>query len=234
MVAGAGLAFGMGSTYLNPLTDFGFKRLFASEESKDLLIAFLQAMLPELPTIEDLEYLNVERLGDEAEARFAVLDLRCRTSANDYVNVEVQRVLQAFFIDRSVFYSSYLIRDQGVRGRSWDYRLDPVYVVSILDFALPDRPAPPPGRFHHHVTLKDQDGERFYDKLQFLYIDCPASAKPSTSSPTRASGGPTSYRTSRNFRPDRPRSRRRPSKNSSPWQKSQRYRDVIASCTRRS
>lgn len=35
------------STYIHPLTDFGFKRIFAQEENKELLISFLNEILEE-------------------------------------------------------------------------------------------------------------------------------------------------------------------------------------------
>ncbi|MEI7695102.1 MAG: PD-(D/E)XK nuclease family transposase, partial [Chlorobium sp.] len=33
--------------YINPFTDFGFKKIFGLEVNKDLLIAFLNSLLPE-------------------------------------------------------------------------------------------------------------------------------------------------------------------------------------------
>ena len=32
--------------YINPFTDFGFKKIFGSEVNKELLIAFLNTLLP--------------------------------------------------------------------------------------------------------------------------------------------------------------------------------------------
>ncbi len=45
--------------FINPKTDFAFKKIFGSEQSKDILISFLNALLYEArPVIEDLEILN--------------------------------------------------------------------------------------------------------------------------------------------------------------------------------
>jgi hypothetical protein len=46
--------------YINPLTDFGFKKLFGEEVNKDLLIDFLNTLLPEKHTIKDLKYQQNE------------------------------------------------------------------------------------------------------------------------------------------------------------------------------
>ena len=35
-------------TFVNPFTDFGFKRIFGNEESKPLLISFLNDLLTDL------------------------------------------------------------------------------------------------------------------------------------------------------------------------------------------
>ncbi|MEN9611964.1 MAG: hypothetical protein RLZZ628_2778 [Bacteroidota bacterium] len=32
--------------FINPFTDFGFKKIFGTEENKDLLIHFLNTLLP--------------------------------------------------------------------------------------------------------------------------------------------------------------------------------------------
>ncbi len=46
--------------YINPFTDFGFKKLFGSEFNKELLIDFLNQVLGEKQQIRDLTYLNTE------------------------------------------------------------------------------------------------------------------------------------------------------------------------------
>ena len=40
--------------YINPLTDFGFKRIFGTEFNKDLLISFLNALFEGKEDIEQL------------------------------------------------------------------------------------------------------------------------------------------------------------------------------------
>ena len=53
--------------YVNPLTDFGFKLLFGIEKNKDLLIHFLNQLLPDDFQINNLEYSQSEKLGDTAK-----------------------------------------------------------------------------------------------------------------------------------------------------------------------
>nr|VFJ55927.1 MAG: conserved hypothetical protein (putative transposase or invertase) [Candidatus Kentron sp. DK] len=48
--------------YLNPYTDFGFKKLFGEEANKDLLIDFLNQLLPPQHQIAELHFKNTEQL----------------------------------------------------------------------------------------------------------------------------------------------------------------------------
>ena len=59
----------MVAKYFNPYTDFGFKKLFGEEGSKDLLIDFLNQLLPihhqiQQLTIQQLTFKNSENLSD--------------------------------------------------------------------------------------------------------------------------------------------------------------------------
>ena len=67
---------GLKKRYINPLTDFGFKKLFGSEPNKDLLIDFLNEILPS-KKIKDLTYSSGEKLGLTNIDRKAIFDLYC-------------------------------------------------------------------------------------------------------------------------------------------------------------
>ena len=62
--------------YINPLTDFGFKKLFGTEPNKDLLIDFLNEILPNRK-IKDLNYSTNEHVGKYEIDRKAVFDIHC-------------------------------------------------------------------------------------------------------------------------------------------------------------
>ena len=59
-----------GERFINPFTDYGFKRIFGTELSKDLLIEFLNSLLPEVH-IEDLTFCNVEQFAQIENLRKA-------------------------------------------------------------------------------------------------------------------------------------------------------------------
>ena len=156
--------------YVNPLTDFGFKKLFGSEPNKLLLIDFLNQILPQKHQIKELSYAKNEHLGHHEIDRKAIFDLYCIGETGERFIVELQKAKQNYFKDRGVFYSSFPIQEQAKRG-DWDFRLDPVYTVGILDFVFDDHKHEQD--LLHVVELKNQRCEVFYDKLKFIYIELP-------------------------------------------------------------
>lgn len=156
--------------YVNPLTDFGFKKLFGSEPNKILLIDFLNQILPEKHQIADLTYSRNEKLGQNELDRKAIFDLYCIGASGERFIVELQKAKQNFFKDRSIYYASFPIQEQAQKG-NWDYQLEPVYTVGILDFIFDDHKSEK--ELLHVVALKNHHCEVFYDKLKFIYIELP-------------------------------------------------------------
>jgi predicted transposase/invertase (TIGR01784 family) len=159
------------SRYINPYTDFGFKKLFGEEASKDLLADFLNTLLPERHQIHTLEFRNPELLGASAADRRAVFDIYCENDKGEQFIVEMQKAEQENFKDRSLYYVSHPIRAQGKKGKKWKFNLKTVYFIGILDFIY-DKDDPVP-LLITEVSLKNQHGKEFYDKLKMLYIQMP-------------------------------------------------------------
>jgi len=157
--------------YINLFTDYGFKKVFGEEPNKDLLIAFLNELLGERDRVKDLTYLNSEHLGKTPRERSAVFDLYCTNEQGEKFIVEVQRVKQKFFKDRSVYYSTFAVQEQAAKGKDWKYELKSVYTIGILDFCFEDSDEE---KFHHQVKLMEEETKKvFYDKLTFIYLEIP-------------------------------------------------------------
>ena len=158
--------------YINPYTDFGFKKLFGTEMNKDLLISFLNALFKEDPVVKDVTYVPNEQLGVYGSRR-AIFDVYCETESGEKIIVEMQKTEQAYFKDRSVFYASFPIQQQGKTGADWDFQLKSVYTIGILNFVFPEDEYDPEC-YHHEVKLMDTaDHHVFYDKLTFIYLEMP-------------------------------------------------------------
>lgn len=162
----------MQDKYVNPFTDFGFKKLFGEEPHKELLISFLNTLLPEKHQIEDLQYTRNEQQGAATLDRKAIFDLSCTSPNGERFIVELQKAKQNYFKDRSVYYATFPIQEQALRG-NWDYKLSAVYTVGILDFVFEEDRTVRDENVIHQVQLKNQFGEVFYDKLTFIYLTLP-------------------------------------------------------------
>jgi predicted transposase/invertase (TIGR01784 family) len=175
--------------YINPFTDFGFKKLFGTEPNKDLLIDFLnEVILPKKRKITDLTYKKNDHLGATEFDRKAIFDLYCIGANNERFIVEMQKAKQNYFKDRTIFYSTFPIQEQAQQG-DWDYKLSEVFTVGILDFVFNEEEPLEENKnskkaktrnetdvakeVRHVVNLKDQNCRIFYDKLTFIYLEMP-------------------------------------------------------------
>jgi len=160
--------------YINPLTDYGFKRIFGEEANKDLLIHFLNSVLEIEGKIVSLQYRNPEQKGRIKTARNAFLDLYCITGKGEHIIIEMQNISQKYFKDRVLYYLTFPIQKQAIKGRKWNFNLKPVYSVNILDFTFGES-----DDYIQHVQLMyRKTGRVFYDKLLLVFIELPDFDKP--------------------------------------------------------
>ena len=117
----------MTERYINPHTDFGFKRLFGSEFNKELLISFLNALFRGEQDVKDVTYLNSEQLGDRADARRAIFDVYCENQKGEKFIVEMQNVYQEFFKDRTIYYSTFPRSEERRVGKECRSRWSPYH-----------------------------------------------------------------------------------------------------------
>ncbi len=158
--------------YINPYTDFGFKKLFGTEMNKDLLISFLNALFMGHQNIKDIKFLPMERLGLYGNRR-AIFDVYCEDENGGKFIVEMQNVSQQYYKDRSVFYSTFPIQEQAKVGEDWDFNPKEVYTVGVLNFVFRDDEYSQ-DCYHHEVKLMDTQTKKvFYDKLTYIYLEMP-------------------------------------------------------------
>ena len=157
--------------YISLLTDFGFKRIFGTAPNKELLICFLNSLFDGKKVIKDVKYMNNENLGDVYVARKAIFDVYCEGENGEKFIVEMQNAYQEFFKDRSLFYSTFPIREQAEKGSDWDFKLNHVYTVALLNFDMKEE-AFEADAICHYVKLCDTTTHKvFYEKLDFIYVE---------------------------------------------------------------
>ena len=175
----------MKAKYINPYTDFGFKKIFGEEASKPQLIDFLNSLLPEKDKIVTLTFKNNEQLGTTELDRKAIYDIYCENDKGEKFIVELQKAKQNYFKERTIYYSTFPIREQAEKGE-WNYNLTAVYCIGILDFTFDDYETEiERSEYLHTIKLKNQNGKVFYDKLTYVYLEMPNFSKTESELETR-------------------------------------------------
>lgn len=139
------------------LADAAFKVVICTPENEKLVIEILELLLPG-KHISGITFVNKEFHGLVIEEKSSTFDLLCtdRDTGEEFL-VELQNEEKDSFADRIVYYSTYLIREQmalkikrireeveeqmksggkSKRIDSMDYSIRPVYLLSLVDFAL--------------------------------------------------------------------------------------------------
>ena len=151
--------------YLNPLTDYGFKKVFGE---KDIMIAFLTDLLNPTSPIEDVIFLDKEMEADGEDMRSVIYDLRCKTQDGGEFIVEMQNKGQTHFSNRILYYLSHAISEQGEKGTSLNFLLHPVYGVFFLNFHMKGLKP----QAIRTIQLKvDETGEIFSEKLKAFTLE---------------------------------------------------------------
>ena len=144
--------------YISLLTDFGFKRIFGTKPNKDLLINFLNSLFDGFQVIKDVKYLNSEHVGDVFAERKPIFDVYCENEHGEKFIVEMQN---AYFP----------ICEQAPKGAEWNFQLEHVYTVALLNFDLEEE-AFDKNDINHDVGLLDKKTLKvFNDKLSFKYVE---------------------------------------------------------------
>ena len=170
--------------YASLTNDYMFKRIFGSEECKDILIAFLNRIVGN-GEIEDVTFQNTEHLGPTADDRRAVFDIAARTRSGEEYIIEMQLAQQEYFRDRALFYASYPILNQAALAKEnfrkehsdagvfrWNFCLKPVRFIAVVNFQMTHCPEWDERRYFSSYKLKEEGtGELLHDKLQFIFLE---------------------------------------------------------------
>jgi len=160
------------SKYIDPCSDWGFKRIFGTDANKYLLIAFLNALFQRREPISEITYNKNEHKGNTRNDRNVIYDISCKDDKNELFILEMQRTRKDNFEDRAVYYACRCISDLApIKRRSeWDYNLKKVYMIGILDnFVLKKR-----GKeeyFHDACLIYKRTGDLVSDKIWFIFVE---------------------------------------------------------------
>ena len=157
--------------FINPKTDYAFKKIFGSEQSHDILISFLNAILYDGNiVIRDLEILNPYLAPKIRGVKETYLDVKAKLDNDTTVIIEMQ-VLNIEGFEKRILYNAAKAYSTQL-GIGQDYiLLDPVIALTITDFEM----FPEINQLISRFILKEKDfliDYPIYD-IELVFVELP-------------------------------------------------------------
>ena len=154
---------------VKPKLDVMFKKLFASEENKELLMSLISSLLSiDVKLIKSIEVLNGEILPDEKGEKFGRLDLLLIMNDETKINIELQIKIQDDYADRSTFYRSKAYTTGLKAGEEYS-ELKETICINIIGFKMFDCE-----EYHSHFQIMEKDRhEVLTEKFAIHFFELP-------------------------------------------------------------
>ena len=156
--------------FINPKTDFAFKKIFGSQQNTDILISFLNAILHQgEQTIVDLEIIDPYQSSRIKGLKDSFLDVRAKLSNQTTVIIEMQVLNVVGFEKRVLYNAAKFYATQLNVGNSYTL-LNPVIALTIVDFEM----FPTSSKVISTFTMRERDGMMSYcDDIELVFIELP-------------------------------------------------------------
>jgi len=156
--------------FINPKTDFGFKKIFASPQSKEVLMSFLNAMLYKgEPTITDLEIIDPYAAPAITGLKDTYLDVKAKITGNKTVIIEMQVINVEAFTKRVIYNAAKTYSTQ-LKPREGYSKLNPLIALIITDFILFENTE----KFLSHFVFKEvEENFEYYREIELVFLELP-------------------------------------------------------------
>jgi len=159
---------------VNPKIDLVFKKLFGSEENKDILMSLINAILPENQQIAHITLKNPYNVSDYAAGKLSILDIKAEDEFGNLYDIEMQLKGTTFYGKRTLYYWAKIfgsqldyLTDEEIeaklkKGKSYT-DLNKCIVISLMDFEFFKD-----DRYHRCFMLKDRETNETHKDLDYL------------------------------------------------------------------
>jgi len=157
--------------HINPRVDFAFKKLFGSEENKDLLISLINAIVGEKDQVVSLTLRNPYNLADYQAGKMSILDIKAIDSNNRWFNIEMQMSQDLHYDRRALYYWATLLTEQLGEGMVYQ-QLHKTISINILNFDLVHQH----DAFHSRYRILNADtgdDDAMHDVFELHYVELP-------------------------------------------------------------
>ncbi|MCW5219829.1 Rpn family recombination-promoting nuclease/putative transposase [Verminephrobacter aporrectodeae subsp. tuberculatae] len=159
----------MNLSYLDPKIDLVFKRVFSRA---NLLLDFLNAVLPLDAPIESLTYLPTEQAPQVPGMRFSIVDVKCCDQSGQVFIVEMQMLWTDAYFSRILFSGAQAIINQLSSGAAYQ-SLCRVYSVTVLNDVFEKAPSEKDRWLHHYKITRLAEHDKVLQGLQFVILELP-------------------------------------------------------------
>ena len=160
--------------FLNPKTDFAFKKIFGSMQSKDVLISFLNALLYEgQPIIEDLEIIDPYQAPQLKGMKDTFLDVKATVKGGKTVIIEMQVLNLVGFEKRVLYNAAKAFSIQLDSGEDYN-KLHPVIALTITDFEMFPESSQVTSRY---VMKEVNDLTTYSNDIELVFVELPKFTK---------------------------------------------------------
>jgi len=146
---------------VNPKIDLVFKKIFGTDENKDLLKSLINSVLPENQKITTLTIKNPYNEIDFVGDRLSIVDIKATDEKEQWYNIEIQMREQGFFGRRSLYYWSELYSGQLFETDNFE-KLHKTIMINLLDFVYFKD-----DRYVRRCCIKDFDTNVIYPQLDY-------------------------------------------------------------------
>lgn len=161
--------------FINPKTDFAFKKIFGSERSKGILISFLNALLyDDRPIIADLEIIDPYLAPKIQGMKDTYVDVRARLNDGRRIIIEMQVLNVEGFEKRVLYNAAKAYSTQLLVGDKY-HLLQGVVALTITDFVMfPDH-----ADLQSAYALKEKNRLTDYREgdLELVFVELPKFTK---------------------------------------------------------
>ena len=154
---------------INPRVDFAFKKLFGSEENKDLLISLINAIISEEDQVVEVELKNPYNLADYRAGKISILDIKAKAENGRWFNIEMQISEDYNFDKRAIYYWAKLVTEQLSEGMMFK-ELKKTISINILDYNFIPDTAEVHNCYKIINTATGKD-DRLHDIFELHYIE---------------------------------------------------------------
>jgi predicted transposase/invertase (TIGR01784 family) len=157
--------------FINPKVDYAFKKIFGSEQSKPILISFLNAIIyGGKKVIQSLTILNPYNPGKIIGLKETYLDVKAVLADGSLVVIEMQVARVTAFSKRITYNLAKAYANQLTKGERY-HLLNPAIALTITDFILfkDEDDFINPFVFKH----KNKDLEYPDKELQLIFVELP-------------------------------------------------------------